>query len=170
VTPRGNDAELSAELERLLVGTNDLRRRTGQAFHHFYRTLLFWQRHDEPFVASVRRWSASGAAIFGSMAPFLRRLGENARDDDLRRWVVAVVRQVADDVERGDHMVVPFLRWIEARFPPLTEMMKAERPDSRIYDADLAQSLAAGLAAVARTTQRAAVSAALRETAVRASP
>ena len=50
--------------------------------------------------------------------------------------------RMAGDVERGDTMLLPFLRWLEGRFPELTEMMQAESPASRIYDVALAEDMA----------------------------
>ena len=53
---------------------------------------------------------------------------------------------LADDLERGDHMLMTFLRWLEGRFPELTEMMKRESSDSRILDVELARWLGSLLA------------------------
>jgi len=57
-------SDLDRDLEKLLVGTNDLRRRTGQAFYHFYRTLIFWSDKGLSFHESTKVWMAAGAAIF----------------------------------------------------------------------------------------------------------
>ena len=50
----GPKGALEQELERLLVETNDLRRRAGQAFYHFYRTLVFWSDKGLGFGDSTR--------------------------------------------------------------------------------------------------------------------
>ena len=134
---------LDIELKRLVVGTNDQRRRVGQTLFHFYRTLIFWRDKGFGFFDVVRAWSAGGAAVFDALAASLRELGEPERDEDLRAFTVEFLEQLAGDLERGDHMMLPFLRWIESRFPELTEMMRAESEDSRIYDIALAEDLAA---------------------------
>ncbi len=134
--------QLDRELERLLVGTNDQRRRAGQALYHFYRTLIFWQNKGHTFNDSVRAWCAGGAAIFDSIAGTLIDLGEKQRSDDrLRRFLFVVLDRLADDLARGDHTRTSFLRWIEGRFPELTSMMKEEAGDSKIYDISLAIDL-----------------------------
>ena len=72
-------------------------------------------------------WSAGGAAVFDAMAGTLRELGD--QQDDARLRVIlrrASCDQLADDLERGDHMIVPFLRWLEERMPELTAMMQEE--------------------------------------------
>ncbi len=135
--------DLDLELKRLVVGTNDQRRRVGQTLFHFYRTLIFWRDKGLSFFDVVRAWSASGAAVFDSLAFSLRQLGEPERDESLRAFMVEFLEQLAGDLERGDHLLLPFLRWLESRFPELTAMMQAEVPESRIYDIALAEDLAA---------------------------
>jgi len=137
------DGELELELKRLVVGTNDQRRRVGQTLFHFYKTLIFWREKDLPFAQVTRMWSAGGAAIFDAMAGTLRRLGEQTDDPRLREFCARFLEQLAGDLERGDHMIVPFLRWLEERMPELTAMMQEESPTSRIYDIELADILAA---------------------------
>jgi len=138
------------ELARLLVGTNDQRRRVGQSLFHFYRTLIFWKAKGLSFFEVTRAWSAGGAAIFDNMADTLRELGEPQRDETLRAFLGDFLRQLADDLERGDHLLLPFLRWLEGRFPELTAMMQAEDETSRIYDVELAEVLARMYAFAAR--------------------
>lgn len=135
--------DLDVELKRLVVGTNDQRRRVGQTLFHFYRTLIFWRDKGFGFFDVVRAWSAGGAAVFDALAGTLAALGEAERDERLRAFTVEFLEQLAGDLERGDHMMLPFLRWLETRFPELTEMMQAESADSRIYDIVLAEDLAA---------------------------
>ena len=139
----GDDGELELELKRLVIGTNDQRRRFGQTMFHFYRTLIFWREKEMPFAQITQMWSAGGAAIFDAMAGMLREVGEQKDDERLRTFCDGFLRQLAEDIERGDHMIVPFLRWLEERMPELTAMMQDESPDSRIYDIELADILAA---------------------------
>ena len=133
---------LDDELRGLLAETNDQRRRAGQALYHFYRSLVFWQGKGRTFHAIAKAWSAGGEQIFDSQAAALQRLAPHRADLPLRAYVADVLAQLAGDLERGDHLLVPFLRWIEGRFPELTSMMQAETPDSRIHDYDLARALA----------------------------
>ncbi len=134
--------QLDRELERLIVGTNDQRRRAGQALYHFYRTLIFWQNKGHAFHDSVRAWSAGGASIFDSIASTLIDLEVPPEcDTRLRRFMHGVLERLAEDLARGDHTRTSFLRWIEGRFPELTAMMKEEAGDSKIYDVDLAVDL-----------------------------
>lgn len=142
---------LDRELDRLVIGTNDQRRRAGQALFHFYKTLIFWSDKDLSFYDSTRMWSAGGAAIFDAMAGTLRELLPHEEDAELRQFVADVLRHLADDLERGDHMRMSFVRWLEARFPDLTRMMQAEEPSSRIYDYALAFDLSETFARAART-------------------
>ena len=143
--------ELDLELKKLLVGTNDQRRRFGQTLFHFYRTLVFWRTKGLSFYEVTRAWSAGGAAVFDAMAGTLRELDDPGRVVALRRFVSDFLSQLAQDLERGDHLLVPFLRWLEARFPELTAMMQAEDEKSRIYDVELAEVLARMLAYAARS-------------------
>jgi hypothetical protein len=135
-------SDLDLELKRLVVGTNDQRRRVGQTLYHFYRTLVFWKEKGLSFFDITRAWAAGGAAIFDAMATTLRELGDPGRDDRLRAFLAGFLDQLAEDLERGDHMIVPFLRWLDAHFPEVTAMMRAESPESRIYDLELADLLA----------------------------
>jgi hypothetical protein len=136
------ESELELELKKLTVGTNDQRRRVGQALYHFYRTLIFWRDKGLSFHDVTRAWSAGGAAIFDALAATLREVGSPQEDAELRALLAEFLGQLADDLERGDHMLLPFLRWLEACFPRVTEMMRAEDADSRIYDIALADLLA----------------------------
>ena len=145
------DGELELELKRLVVGTNDQRRRFGQTMFHFYRTLIFWREKQLGFAQITQMWSAGGAAIFDAMAGMLRQLGGQEDDARLRAFCVEFLRQLAEDLERGDHMMVPFLRWLEERMPELTAMMQEENADSRIYDIELADILAALFVHTARS-------------------
>jgi hypothetical protein len=133
---------LDAELERLLVGTNEQRRRVGQALWHLHKTLAFWHSRGRTFSSIARAWCAAGGAIFSSMAATLRRLGRPEADARLRAFVAEVLQQLADDLERGEHMLVPFLRWMDERFPVLTAMMREESAATRVYDSELATLLA----------------------------
>lgn len=152
---------LDRELQKLLVGTNDQRRRVGQALYHFYRTLIFWMPKGRTFLEITTAWSAGGAAVFSTLATTLEELADGTRDENLRRFVGRVLGQLADDLHRGDHMIVPFLRWIEGLFPELTEMIQQEAVDSRIYDFDLARELAS-LFAAAADAERAEIVASFR--------
>lgn len=143
--------ELDVELKRLVVGTNDQRRRLGQALFHFYRTLIFWKEKGLSFYDVTRAWSAGGAAIFDTMARTLEELGNPRRDGALRAFTAQFLEQLADDLERGDHMLVSFLRWLESRFPRLTEMMQQENEKTRIYDVAMAELLARLFAFLARS-------------------
>lgn len=142
--------DLERELRRLVVGTNDQRRRVGQALYHYYRTLVFWREKGLSFGDVTRAWAAGGAMIFDTLAGTLRELGPPEPDVRLRGFLARVLRRLADDLHRGDHMLVPFLRWLEARFPEITEMMRAEDAASRIYDLELAERLSGAFAACAR--------------------
>ncbi len=134
-------ARLEEELESLLAETNDQRRRVGQAIWHFYRSLLFWRERGRSFLEIARAWAPGGAAVFHSMVATLRRLGPHEVDAPLRAFVAEVLDTCGEDVARGDTMLIPFLRWIEGKFPALTRMMQEESPDSRIYDFELATAL-----------------------------
>ncbi len=134
--------DLDLELKKLLVGTNDLRRRTGQAFYHFYRTLVFWADKDLSFLDSTKVWMAAGAQIFNLTASSLESIGTPSRDEPLRTFSTEVLRQLADDLERGEHTRIAHVRWLEARFPALTKMMRREASETPIYDSRLARGLA----------------------------
>ena len=144
------DRELDRELRKLIVGTNDQRRRVGQTLYHFYRTLIFWRDKGLSFRDVTRAWSAAGAMVFDNLAATLRELEPHERDEPLRRHLAEFLEHLADDLHRGDHMMVPFLRWLETRFPVITEMMRSEQGDSRLYDVDLAEALSQAFAACAR--------------------
>lgn len=133
---------LDRELLSLLVETNDQRRRVGQTLYHFYRTLIFWMPKGRTFFDITKAWSAGGAAIFDALAATLAELPPPSPDARLRGFVRGVLERLADDLERGDHMLVPFLRWIESLFPELTTMIREESVGSRIYDLELARELA----------------------------
>ena len=105
--------ELDRELVKLLVETNEQRRRFGQAIYHFYRTLVFWLPKGRSFLQITQAWSAGGATIFDTLAATLEEMDEHAADPTLRAFVVRVLDQLADDLERGDNMLVPYLRWLE---------------------------------------------------------
>ena len=145
---------LDRELLQLLVETNEQRRRVGQTLYHFYRTLVFWLPKGRSFYDVAKAWSAGGAAIFDSLATTLADLPPPTPDPALRRFLGRVLTRLADDLERGDHMLVPFLRYLETLFPELTEMIRLESVGSRLYDLDLARELAS-LFAVAADTPRA---------------
>ena len=149
--PLAAAGELDLELKRLLVGTNDQRRRVGQTLFHFYRTLVFWQGKGLSFFEATRAWAASGAAVFDAMATTLREVGEPAIDAELRAFTIRFLTQLADDLEAGDHLLMPFLRWIEGRFPELTAMMQAEDERTRIYDVAFAEVMARMFAFGARS-------------------
>lgn len=134
--------QLDHELERLLLGTNDQRRRAGQAFFHFYKTLIFWSDKGLGFFDCTRMWSAAGAAIFDSMEATLREMLPHDEDEPLRAFVRDTLGELADCMERGDHTRLSFVRWLEGRFPDLTAMMSEEQPGSRIFDHGLAVDLA----------------------------
>lgn len=155
---------LDNELKKLVIGTNDQRRRFGQTLFHFYKTLIFWRDKGLSFHEVTRAWSAGGAAIFDSLAATLEEMGPQEVDAHLRRYCASFLEHLADDLERGDHMVIPFLRWLETCFPELTEMMQRERGDSRILDQELAAALGRLLAYGAQA-DRADFVAALRQVA-----
>jgi hypothetical protein len=155
--------DLDQELKVLLAETNDQRRVAGQALWHFYRSIVFWRERGRTFLDVARGWAAGGALVFESQAAALRRLGPHARDARLRAFVAEVLAELADDLERGDHLVVPFLRWLEGRFPDLTRMMQEETPDSRIHDHALAADLARALVLLARSGTREEAVRTLRE-------
>jgi len=140
---------LDLELQKLLVGTNDQRRRVGQALYHFYRTLVFWMPKGRSFFETTKAWAAGGAAIFDGLAATLEPLGPWERDRRLRAYTANFLQQLAEDLERGDHMLVPFLRWMETLFPELTEIIREEDARSKIYDYDLARELASLFVSVA---------------------
>ncbi len=146
-----SEHELELELKRLIVGTNDQRRRVGQTLYHFYRTLIFWREKGRTFFEVTRAWSAGGTAIFDALAATLREVGAQQDDEQLRELVVRFLDQLAGDLERGDHMMLPFLRWLEASFPDVTAMMQEEQADSRIYDIELADLLSRLFAHAARS-------------------
>lgn len=150
-TPTRDDgsAELDRELKALLVGTNDLRRRTGQALYHLYRTLIFWGRRGKGFADATRLWCAAAASIFDTLVTSLREAGSAQEDAPLRRYVQEVLRQLAEDLAAGDRMQHGWLRWLESRFPRLTELMQDSPASLRILDSDLALTLAEGLTLVA---------------------
>ena len=144
------EATLDAELRRLLADTNDQRRRFGRTLYHFYRTLIFWGERGTSFPEATRMWAAGGAAIFDGMAASLRELTPHEEDNALRAFASTFLRRLGQDLQRGPHMRVSFLRWLEARFPELTAMMQTESATVRIFDYDLAFELANLFAAVAR--------------------
>ena len=136
------DSPLDLELKQLMVGTNDQRRRVGQVVFHLYRTLIFWHDKGRGFQESVRAWSEGGAAMFDTLATTLEALGGGGNDVLLRAWLAEVLGQLAEDLERGDPMLMGFLRWLESRFPDLTKMMQEEQAGStKLYDLELARSL-----------------------------
>jgi len=134
-------SQLDLELKKLVVGTNDQRRRVGQALYHFYRTLIFWNEKQVPFIEITRGWSVGGAEIFNTLGRSLHELGTSEHDERLRAWLAEVFEQLAENLERGDAMLFPFLRWLEGRFPSLTTMMQEEQSGSRILDYELARRL-----------------------------
>lgn len=140
--------DLERELQLLLVETNDLRRRTGQTFWHFFRTLVFWNDKGKGFGESVKLWAPAGSSIFGTLAGVLREVGEHSEDTALRGYTAEVFERLADDLERGEHMRMSFLRWLESRFPDLTDLMQTSDAGERIYDYAYAQQLSSGLAMV----------------------
>jgi hypothetical protein len=150
-------SQFEIELERLVVGTNDQRRRVGQTLFHLYRTFIFWKDKGRSFFDVTRAWSAGGAAIFDAMASTLREVGPPEPDEPLRRFLAGFMERLAGDLERGEHRFVGFLRWLESTFPEITEMMRAESGDSRIYDSELAEQLGALFARAARADREALV-------------
>jgi hypothetical protein len=144
-------AALEDELQELLAETNEQRRRVGQALFHFYRSLVFWRERGRTFFQIAAAWSAGGSSIFEALTASLRRLSPHGKDAALRAYLSVVLAQLAGDLERGDHMLVPFLRWIEGRFPELTAKMQQESPETRINDVDLAEGLAVLFGRLART-------------------
>ena len=158
------DNSLDDELKRLLVGTNEQRRRVGQTLYHYYRTLVFWRERGNGFFETTKLWSGAGASVFAHLATTLQSFGEPSEDGPLRAFLVAWLLQLAEDLERGDGMFVPYLRWLEQRFPVLTTMMKEERADSLIFDVALCRIMAGSLGRVALATREGAI-ARLREAA-----
>ena len=145
-----DQAGLDAELRRVLADTNDQRRRFGKALYHFYRTLIFWGERGSSFAEATRMWAAGGASIFDGMCASLLELSPHKEDRALRSFAGRFLRRLGEDLERGPHMRISFLRWIESQFPELTAMMRAETPVVRISDYDLAFELANLFARVAR--------------------
>lgn len=134
--------DLDLELQRLLVGTNDLRRRAGQALYHFYRTLIFWSDKGLSFLDSTQVWMAAGSHIMGLTATSLEALGDADEDAELRAFLAEVLERLAEDLERGEHTRIAHIRWLESRFPLLTAMMKREAGEAPIFDHPLARHLA----------------------------
>ena len=132
---------LDKELRELLTETNDQRRRFGQALWHFYRTLVFWGDRGLSFSAITKAWAAGGATIFDTMATTLRDLAPHESDVRLRQFSRDALVRLAVDLERGEHMRVSYMRWLEGRFPELTAMMRREVAQSRIFDYELAYAL-----------------------------
>ncbi|MFV1959608.1 MAG: hypothetical protein ACC662_09380 [Planctomycetota bacterium] len=132
---------LDSELQRLLVGTDEERRRVGQAFYHLYRTLVFWHPRGRTFLEITKAWAAAGATIFDTLAATLEALEPWRRDDALRALVGRVLGQLAEDLERGDSVLVPFLRWSEGLFPEITDLIRQEGGEAAIHDHDLAREL-----------------------------
>jgi len=142
-------ARPSREALRLLLGTNDARRRVGQALAHLHRSLVFWGGEGRSFAWIVRSWAVVAAAVFDDLATTLRELEVFGEDRRLRPWLAAVLLRLAADLEGGHARLFPFVRWLDARFPALTRMMRAEPPGSRVYDLELARALTTGLVRVA---------------------
>jgi len=137
---RAMRTSLDLDLQRLLVGTDEERRRVGQALYHLYRTLVFWHPRGRTFLQITKAWAAGGATIFDTLAATLEPLGPWQRDEALRALTGRVLVQLAGDLERGDTLLVPFLRWIESVFPEITELIRQEG-DAPIRDHDLAREL-----------------------------
>ncbi len=156
--PAASNEALDDELKRLLVGTNEQRRLVGQTLYHFYRTLVFWRERGSGFFHTTKLWSGAGASVFDNLATTLQALGEPSEDGPLRAFLVAWAIQLADDLERGDGMFVPYLRWLEQRFPVLTTMMQEEQADSLIFDVELCRVMAGALGRVALATRDEAIS------------
>ena len=138
---------------RAFAETNDQRRCAGQALHYLHRTLLLGYERGKGFAGVVRAWAPGAAALFASLETRLRRLAMAGRDDRLRRWLANVLARLADDLDGGDRRIVPFARWLEARFPELTALMRGEPAGSRLHDADLARGLALAFAACGRSAK-----------------
>ena len=134
----------------LVAETNDQRRCVGKTLHYLHRTLLLWRDRGRDFSASVRAFSPGAAAMFASLESRLLRLPEAGRDLRLRRWLAPIFDRLADDLDRGERMLVPFVRWLEGRFPELTKMMSSEASSSKIHDAALARDLALAFGAAGR--------------------
>ena len=131
--------KLDRELQKLLVETNDLRRRTGQTFWHFFRTLVFWHDKGKGFSESLRLWAPGGAAVFRTLETVLRDMDEHVPDEELRSYTAEVFTRLADDLERGEHMRMSFLRWLESRFSQLTGLMQTSDAGVRIFDYEYAR-------------------------------
>ena len=144
------ERELNEELTQLIVGTDDLRRRVGQVFYYFYRSLIFWTEKGLSFYEVTKLWAAGAAAMLDTMAGTLSGLHPHERDERLRTYVADVLRRLCAYVGQDERMHVTFVRWMEPRFAELTEMMKEDSGVVRIYDYDLALSLSQALAAFAR--------------------
>jgi len=103
---------------------------------------VFWNDKGLAFFDITRSWSVGGAAVFDSLAATLREFDVFDRDERLRGWLAEVLDQLAGDLERGDGLLFPFLRWLEGLFPSLTAMMQEEQSGSKVWDYDLARTLA----------------------------
>jgi hypothetical protein len=154
--------DMRVELRRLVAQTNDLRRRVGQVLWHLDRSLVFWDRRGKGFLAILRLWLPAAGETFEATARTMEDLGAPKEDRRLRRFLREVLERLADDLERGDHMLHPFLRWLEGRFPVLTALMKGDRPGSRVFDRALAEVLAGALLLSSRE-ERAGIARRLRD-------
>jgi hypothetical protein len=134
-------ARLPDELLPLFAETNDLRRAVGRALWYLHRCLVFWMGREKPFAEMVSAWAPACADGFASMERRLRKVPPHAFDAPLRRYLATVLDRLGRDLERGSGMAVPFLRWLEARFPALTGLMKEGVEGERIQDVVLARDL-----------------------------
>ena len=147
------DEHLHDELHRLLAETNDQRRRFGLTIYHVYRMLVFWGERGTSFGRAVQLAAPAGAALFDTMEVSLRDLFPHEADVPLRGFAAELLDRLARDLEGGDRLRVAFLRWLEGRFPALTALMRAEAPETRLFDHELAVDLAQGFAAIAEASE-----------------
>lgn len=152
------------DLERLLLDTNDQRRRVGQAFYHFYRTLVFWQRRGYEFERITRLWASCAADHFDAVARAPEAGEASRRDEDLRGYAAGLLERLAADLDRGSRSLPLFLSWLETRFPALTDLMRASDPADRVSDAELATLLSVAFGRAAQAADG-AVAEPLREAA-----
>ncbi len=153
----------------LVAETNDLRRAAGQALWYLHRCLVYWRDRGRSFAAILTAWAPACGQAFGTLETRLRKLRPHARDERLRRYLSDVFGRLAGDLDRGDGMAVPFLRWLEARFPALTAIMREEargaRSPDRTFDLDLARDLRWALGEVSIASGASEIATRLRRTA-----
>jgi len=129
------------ELLALVAETNDQRRVVGQSLWSLHRALVFGHTRGTSFGAALARWAPGAAQVSEGLERRLRRLAPHAPDDALRRFTSDALERLAEGLEREEFGLVPFLRFLEGRFPALTALMREEEKGSKRYDIVLAREL-----------------------------